>query len=123
MNERVEELVAQLPESEVSRVWAVLEKRKEWLRGVRDCEWCGKRHADLNSHPCFIAEETAIRFAEALSEYKCEKPARSRSKKQKVEDDLRRSDLTAQLTDRTDIEYGHHETLPRGEHVAHRRRS
>lgn len=43
---------------------------------------------------------------------------RSRSKKQKVEDDLRRSDLTAQLTDRTDIEYGHHETLPRGEHVS-----
>ena len=48
---------------------------------------------------------------------------RSRSKKQKIEDDLRLSDLTAQLADRKDIEYGHHETLPRGEHVARPRRT
>lgn len=47
---------------------------------------------------------------------------RSRSKKQKVEDELRRSDLTAQLCGgRPEIEYGHHETLPRGEHVANKR--
>lgn len=43
---------------------------------------------------------------------------RSRSKKQKIEDDLRQSDLTARLAGRDDVEYGHHETLPRGEHVA-----
>lgn len=49
--------------------------------------------------------------------------SRSRSKKQKIEDSLRQSDLTAQITGRTDIEYGHHETLPRGEHVANRRQS
>lgn len=45
---------------------------------------------------------------------------RSRSKKQKIEDSLRESDLTAQVAERTDIEYGHHESLPRGEHVARR---
>lgn len=43
---------------------------------------------------------------------------RSRSKKQRIEDALRQSDLTAQLAGRDDIEYGHHESLPRGEHVA-----
>lgn len=46
---------------------------------------------------------------------------RPRSKKQKIEDELRQSDLTAQLAERSDIEYGHHESLPRGEHVARRR--
>lgn len=45
---------------------------------------------------------------------------RSRSKKQKIEDALRQSDLTAQIAERDDIEYGHHESLPRGEHVARR---
>lgn len=47
---------------------------------------------------------------------------RSRSKKQKIEEQLKASDLGAQLTGRTDIEYGHHETLPRGEHVARLKR-
>lgn len=47
---------------------------------------------------------------------------RSRSKKQKIEDTLRKSDLTAQITDRQDIEYGHHESLPRGEHVSRLRK-
>jgi hypothetical protein len=46
---------------------------------------------------------------------------RTRSKKQKIEDALRQSDLTAQYVGRHDIEYGHHETLPRGEHVANKR--
>lgn len=41
-----------------------------------------------------------------------------KSKKLQVEEALRRSDLTAQEVGRTDIEYGHHETLPRSEHVA-----
>lgn len=45
---------------------------------------------------------------------------RSRSKKQKAEEELRESDLSAQLSGRDDIEYGHHESLPRGEHVARR---
>lgn len=48
---------------------------------------------------------------------------RSRSKKQKIEEDLRQSDLTAQYAGRTDIEYGHHESLPRGEHVANKVRT
>lgn len=46
------------------------------------------------------------------------KPQRSRSKKEKTEEALRESDLTAQLAGRDNIEYGHHESLPRGEHVA-----
>ena len=41
-----------------------------------------------------------------------------KSKKIQVEEALRRSDLTAQIADRRDIEYGHHDQLPRGEHVA-----
>lgn len=47
---------------------------------------------------------------------------RPRSKKQKIEDALRESDLTAQITNRRDIEYGHHESLPRGEHVSRLRK-
>lgn len=50
-----------------------------------------------------------------------ERAPRSRSKKQKIEESLRESDLTAQLSGRTDIQYGHHDSLPRGEHVANRR--
>lgn len=46
---------------------------------------------------------------------------RSKSKKQRIEEELRASDLTAQTSGRDDIEYGHHETLPRGEHIANRR--
>lgn len=46
--------------------------------------------------------------------------SRSRSKKQNIADELRRSDLTAQLAGRTDIEHGPHDSLPRGEHVARR---
>ena len=48
---------------------------------------------------------------------------RSRSKKQKVEESLRESDLTAQLAERDNIVYGHHDSLPRGEHVARPRKS
>lgn len=55
------------------------------------------------------------------NEITCAAP-RSRSKKQKIEDALRQSDLTAQIAERTDIEYGHHESLPRGEHVANVRK-
>lgn len=40
------------------------------------------------------------------------------SRKQKIEDELRASDLTALESGRDDVEYGHHDSLPRGEHVA-----
>lgn len=59
--------------------------------------------------------ETAVEITEPL-----QRPHR-RSKKQQVEEDLRRSDLTAQCAERTDIEYGHYESLPRGEHIANRK--
>jgi len=48
---------------------------------------------------------------------------RSRAKKQKIEDQLRASDLSGQLAERDNIEYGHHESLPRGEHVARARKA
>jgi len=41
-----------------------------------------------------------------------------KSKKIQVEEALRRSDLSAQIVNRNDIEYGPHDCLPRGEHVA-----
>ena len=41
-----------------------------------------------------------------------------KSKKVLAEEALRRSDLSAQLAQREDIEWGDHESLPRGEHVA-----
>lgn len=41
-----------------------------------------------------------------------------KAKKIQVEEALRRSDLTGRLADRQDIEYGPHDQLPRGEHVA-----
>lgn len=45
------------------------------------------------------------------------------SKKQKLVDELRASDLTAQAVGgRDDVEYGLHDSLPRGEHVANRRK-
>ena len=46
--------------------------------------------------------------------------AKPLSKAAKVAEGLAVSDLTAQVVEREDIEYGHHETLPRGEHVASR---
>lgn len=43
------------------------------------------------------------------------------SKRERVAQELAASDLSAQVVERDDIEYGHHETLPRGEHVANAR--
>ena len=43
---------------------------------------------------------------------------KKKSKKVREEEALRRSDLGAQPAERTDVEYGHHDSLPRGEHVA-----
>lgn len=48
---------------------------------------------------------------------------RKKSRKVQIEEQLKRSDLTAQLSGRDDIEYGHHESLPRGEHVARLRKA
>lgn len=67
---------------------------------------------------------TTAEITQAFSYFEDQRPApRSRSKKQKIEDDLRESDLTGQLAERTDILYGHHDSLPRGEHVARRTRN
>ena len=43
---------------------------------------------------------------------------KKKSKKIQIEEALRRSDLSAQIVNRQDIEYGPHDSLPRGEHVA-----
>jgi len=45
-----------------------------------------------------------------------------KSKKIQIEEALRRSDLSAQIVGRTDVEYGPHDCLPRGEHVARMRK-
>lgn len=45
-------------------------------------------------------------------------PTRRVSKKQEIVEELKASDLTAQMVGREDIEYGTHEQLPKGEHVA-----
>ena len=42
---------------------------------------------------------------------------KKKSKKIQIEEALRRSDLSAQLAERDNIEYGPHDSLPRGEHV------
>jgi len=41
-----------------------------------------------------------------------------KSKRLQAEEELRRSDLSAQLAGRDNIEYGHFDSLPRGEHVS-----
>jgi len=67
-----------------------------------------------------VAEELSALYAE-IAQLKARMPTtRSRSKKQKIEEELRESDLTAQLSGRDNIVYGHHDMVPRGEHVARR---
>ena len=44
------------------------------------------------------------------------------SKRAQVAAELAASDLTAQVVGREDIDYGSHESLPRGEHVANMRK-
>lgn len=46
------------------------------------------------------------------------RPPRRKSRKEQIAEDLSASDLGAQMCERTDIEYGPHDSLPRGEHVA-----
>lgn len=46
------------------------------------------------------------------------KPSRRKSRKEQIEEELRASDLSGQLAQRDNIEYGPHDSLPRGEHVA-----
>lgn len=60
-----------------------------------------------------LSREDAEEIVDALNSL----PKR-KSKKILAEEALRRSDLTAREVGRDDIEYGHHESLPRGEHVA-----
>lgn len=53
-----------------------------------------------------------------------EPPTHRRSKKPKIEDVLRDSDINAQLAERQDIIYGHHDSLPQaGEHVSRLKKS
>ena len=59
---------------------------------------------------------------EAAMEFAGHSQPRKKSKKIQIEEALRRSDLGAQLAERTDVEYGHHDSLPRGEHVARMKR-
>lgn len=68
----------------------------------------------------YEAEEIVSRHNAAIRGLQAQleaKPQR-KSKKKQVEEALRESDLSAQLSGRDNIDYGHHETLPRGEHVA-----
>lgn len=61
--------------------------------------------------------EDADEVARALNAYAAAPSPRARAKKQKIEEQLRASDLTGH--DRTDIIYGPHDALPQcGEHVA-----
>lgn len=88
----------------------------EWFRSVpRE-----RRPMEDSAHELLI-DAWIAGFAKH-NEITCAARSRSRSKKQKIEDALRQSDLTAQISGRDDIEYGHHESLPRGEHVANPRK-
>lgn len=64
-----------------------------------------------------ILREDAEEIVNALNS----QPKR-KSKKIQIEEALRRSDLTAREVGRDDIEYGHHDQLPRGQHVARMKR-
>lgn len=64
-----------------------------------------------------ILVEDARVMVEALNLYLAPKSKR-KSEKVQQEEVLRRSDLTAQIVDRQDIEYGHFDSLPMGQHVA-----
>lgn len=103
-------------------------KRQEFL-----CDECGlESHIDLNptddvytncqlikaNHQKWSPECNGDLSTIRLLDRAVPERPRSRSKKQRIEDELRESDLTAQLADRQDIIYGHHDSLPRGEHVA-----
>lgn len=78
-----------------------------------DLEWLLKQPGSLERDHI----EAIVRRSPE-NEYGSPSAPRSRSRKQKIEDALRDSDLTAQLADRQDIVYGHHDMIPRGEHVA-----
>jgi hypothetical protein len=70
---------------------------------------------DPESDPAFQ------RLAEDVARALIGDTVRRKTKKALQVEELKRSDLGAQLTGRSDIEYGHHETLPRGEHVMRRK--
>jgi len=78
---------------------------------AEDLEWLLKQPRTLERDHI----ESIVRRS-ADHEYRnCPTP---RTKKQKIEDQLRESDVTAQLSGRDNIVYGHHDMFPRGEHVA-----
>lgn len=68
-----------------------------------------------------MSREDAEEIVEALNAYGVPQ-RRKKSRAQKTVEELRASDLTAQAVGRTDVEYGLHDSLPRGEHVANLRK-
>lgn len=67
-----------------------------------------------------ILPEHAEEIVAALNQYRGGKVKR---KKEKIEETLRRSDVTAQLAGRDDVEYAPHDSLPSGMHVTNLRKS
>ena len=95
---------------------------KEVLEGLRlgGC-WCPKGQLIRHSPVCLVARALYDKLnsdAPAPASNIIPKPPRRKSKKEQVADELRESDLTALETDRRDIEYGPHDSLPSGQHVA-----
>lgn len=90
----------------------------DYIGTEMDCEVCismesGSKQAQMLAETIVEAHNATVELVVAAHA----KPQR-KSKKKQVEEALRESDLSAQLSGRLDIDYGHHETLPRGEHVA-----
>jgi hypothetical protein len=70
---------------------------------LRELQWLAGIKRELQTGPTPIEVEVI---------------GKRKSKKLQVEEALRRSDLTGTLAERDDVEYGPHDCLPRGEHVA-----
>ena len=99
---------------------------KEALEGLRlgGC-WCPKGQLIGHSPACLAARalwEKVANTAPTSETQPISKPLPRKSKKQQIADELAASDLGAQLAERDNIEWGHHDSLPRGEHVARMKR-
>lgn len=93
----------------------------DYITTEMDCGICismqsGSKQAQMLAETIVGAHNATMDLVRATT-----RPQR-RSKKQQIEDQLRESDLSAQLSGRDNIEYGHHESIPRGEHVARQKR-
>lgn len=100
---------------------------KEALEGLRlgGC-WCPKGQLIGHSRACVAARALYAKLSDDApapeSTKPISKPLPRKSKKQQVADELAASDLGAQLAERDNIEWGHHDSLPRGEHIANLRK-